>query len=168
MQTSSTTHRTWIAIAGGGLAIGTLDLAFATLYWMRHDIAPVRILQSIATGWLGDAAYAGGSASAWLGAVSHYLIATTFVAAYHAAARHLPRLLDHPLRYGIAYGAWLYIAMNFIVLPLSAAGSPGFGNRAWVASSILAHLVFGVMSALSARLAAGRGISGRRRAPSAR
>lgn len=165
MQIPDTSQRRWIAIAGGGLAIGSLDLAFAMLFWMRHDVAPVRILQSIARGWLGDAAYRHGSASAWLGAVSHYVIAMAFVLAYHAAARRLPRLLDDPLRYGIAYGVCLYIAMNFIVLPLSAAGFPGFGNGAWVASGILAHLVFGVMSALFARAAAGRGINGRLPAP---
>jgi hypothetical protein len=152
-----TPARPWLAIVAGGAVIGTLDLAFAMLFWLRHDVAPVRILQSIARGWLGDAAFQGGTAAAWLGAVSHYFIATMFVAAYLFAGRRMPWLLAHPVRYGLAYGALLYVAMTFVVLPLSAAGLPGFGNTAWVVGSILAHGVFGVLSACFASLAAGAG-----------
>jgi uncharacterized membrane protein YagU involved in acid resistance len=149
--------RPWLVIAAGGAVIGTLDLAFAILFWLRHDVAPVRILQSIARGWLGDAAFEGGAAAAWLGAVSHYCIATMFVVAYYLAARRMPKLLAHPVRNGLGYGVLLYLAMNFVVLPLSAAGLPGFGNTAWVVGSVLAHAVFGVLSACFASIATGAG-----------
>lgn len=158
--------RAWPAIVAGGLAIGTLDLAFAILFWLRHEVAPVQILQSIARGWMGDAAFDGGAAAAWLGAVSHYAIATMFVLAYYLAGRRLPALFARRLALGLAYGLLLYVLMNFVVLPLSAAGLPSFRNTAWVASSVVAHAVFGAMCAWFASLAAGAArVSGPRPAP---
>ena len=50
----------------------------------------------------------------------------------------------------------LYAAMNFVVLPLSAAGMPSFANHAWVGASIVAHALLGVVCALFARIAAAR------------
>ena len=145
----------WRRIVAGGIAIATLDLAFAILFWLRHEVAPVRILQSIARGWLGDAAFEGGASSAWLGAVSHYFIATMFVVACYLAGRRMPALFGHVVRNGVAYGLLLYVAMTFVVLPLSAAGLPSFRNTAWVVASIVAHAVFGVMAVWFAALAAG-------------
>jgi hypothetical protein len=144
-------------LLAGGLVVGTLDLLFAWGYWARHGATLPRILQSIAEGWYGKASYDMGTMSAVVGAVSHYFIAIVFVVAYWLAARRLPGLLAHPYRYGLAYGLLLYAAMNFVVLPLSAAGMPAFANHAWVGASIVAHALLGVVCALFARISSGRG-----------
>lgn len=146
----------WAWIVSGGLTIGTLDLLFAWDFWATKGATFTRILQSIAAGWYGKASHSMGTTSAWVGALSHYAIATAFVAAYWLAAQRLPALLKRPVLLGAAYGLLLYLIMNFIVLPLSAAGMPGFDNVPWVASSILAHMVFGMLSALVAVRASGR------------
>ena len=146
----------WAWIALGGLVIGTLDLLFAWGFWAAKGATFVGILQSIAAGWYGKASHSMGATSAWVGALSHYAIATAFVAAYWLAARRLAALLKRPVLLGAVYGLLLYVIMNFIVLPLSAAGMPKFDNVPWVASSILAHMVFGVLSALVAVRASGR------------
>ena len=140
----------------GGLVVGSLDLLFAWGYWARHGVSLPRILRSVAEGWYGQASHDMGGTSAIVGAVSHYFIATMFVVVYWLAARRLPGLLAHPYRYGLVYGLLLYAAMNFVVLPLSAAGMPAFANHAWVGASIVAHAVFGVVCALYARRAAGK------------
>jgi uncharacterized membrane protein YagU involved in acid resistance len=143
-------------ILNAGLLIGTLDLLFAWGFWVTKGATFIGILQSIAAGWYGKASHSMGATSAWVGALSHYVIAIAFVAAYWLAARRLPALLKRPVLFGAAYGLLLYLIMSFIVLPLSAAGMPKFDNVPWVASSILAHMVFGVLSALVAVRASAR------------
>jgi uncharacterized membrane protein YagU involved in acid resistance len=140
----------WAWIAVGGFVIGTLDLLFAWGFWVTKGATFIGILQSIAAGWYGKASHSMGATSAWVGALSHYAIATAFVAAYWLAAQRLSALLKRPVLLGAAYGLLLYLMMSFIVLPLSAAGMPKFDNVPWVASSILAHMVFGMLSALVA------------------
>lgn len=144
-------------LVAGGLAIGTLDLLFAWGFWAPHGATLPGILQSIAAGWFGEASRSMGATSATVGALSHYLIATAFVFAYRLGSRRLPILLRRPLLFGTAYGLLLYAVMNFVVLPLSAAGMPRFDNLPWVASSIAMHLVFGAMCAWFARRAAAAG-----------
>lgn len=141
----------WLVL--GGLVVGTTDLAFAWIFWQSHGVGLARILQSVAAGLLGDASFKGGMASALLGAGLHYAIATMFVLAYRLAGLRHAGLRRHPVACGLAYGVLLYLAMNFVVVPLSAAGTPGFDNVPWVASSIAMHAVFGVMCALFARRA---------------
>lgn len=134
-------------------AIGTLDLLFAWGFWATRGVTAVDLLQSIARGWYGNASREMGATSALVGATSHYAIMFAFVLAYAVAARRNARLRRHPWRFGIAYGAFLYLLMNFIVLPLSAAGLPGFDNHAWVIASVAMHLLIGALCALAARRA---------------
>jgi len=140
-----------LKMVSGGLAIGTLDLAFAWFFWQSHGVTLARILQSVAAGVLGEASFAGGMASVLLGAGLHYFIATMFVLAYRLASLRHAALRVHPVACGLGYGVLLYLAMNFVVVPLSAADAPGFGNVPWVASSVVMHAVFGVMCTLFAR-----------------
>lgn len=142
-------------IVAGGLLIGTLDLLFAIGFWALRDVAPIRIAQSIAAGVLGNASYDGGTGSALLGIALHYFIATLFVLAYWLVARRARGLLQRPWIYGALYGGLLYLVMNFVVLPLSAAGPPSFADLAWVAASVAMHLVVGVLCAGFARRACG-------------
>lgn len=137
----------WAWIALGGMIIGTLDLLFAWGFWAPKGASLSRILQSIAAGWYGKASHSMGATSVWVGALSHYAIAAAFVAAYWIAAQRLPALLRRYVLLGAVYGLLLYVVMNFIVLPLSAAGMPGFDNVPWVASSIVVHALLGIMCA---------------------
>jgi hypothetical protein len=55
--------------------------------------------------------------------------------------------------YGVAYGLLLYVIMNYIVMPLSAAGA-GSKDRLWIALTVAVHaLLVGVPIALCARRA---------------
>ncbi len=148
----------------GGIAIGTLDLAFAWAFWQPHGVGLARILQSISAGLLGIASFNGGLATVALGAGLHYSIATMFVVAYFLASLRLAALRRRPVACGLAYGVLLYLVMNFVVLPLSAAGLPDFGNVPWVASSVAMHAVFGLMCGLCVRWSAIRAEAGQTRA----
>ena len=135
------------------LGIGTLDLLFAWGFWANKGVAFTDILHSIAAGWYGKASRDMRATSAVVGALSHYAIILAFVLAYWLLAKRFRALRTHPWRYGLPYGLGLYAVMYLVVLPLSAAGSPGFGNLAWVAASIAMHMLIGVLCAFAARRA---------------
>ncbi|MEQ1832033.1 MAG: DUF1440 domain-containing protein [Candidatus Eisenbacteria bacterium] len=108
-----------IALVAGALA-GMLDLTAALLQAFFRGRPALRVLQSIASGWLGKAAYSAGPASAALGVVSHFAIATVWAALYAWTARRSPQLVRHAWQWGAAYGLIVYAVMYEVVLPLSA------------------------------------------------
>jgi hypothetical protein len=142
------------AVLVGGLCLGTLDALFAIAFWVPKGASVGGVFRSISAGLLGKAAQGGGLPVALLGAGLHYLIATSMVLAFTLASRRWAWLLARPVACGVVYGVLLYFFMNFVVLPLSAAGMQKFDNVAWVALSILMHAVFGVIAAFAAGLAA--------------
>jgi len=103
-----------------GVAAGTLDILGAFLAYAPRGVAPVRILQSIASGLLGPAAFQAGAPAAALGLALHFFIATTVALVYYAASRAWPVLRRRPLVLGPLYGVAVYAVMTFVVVPLSA------------------------------------------------
>jgi uncharacterized membrane protein YagU involved in acid resistance len=123
----------------GGLLAGTLDIVYACVFWaVRADIPPTRIFQSVAAGLLGEASFQGGASTAALGLFLHFLIACTMALAYYVAARRWPVFARRPVPLGVAYGLLLYVVMNLVVVPLSAA-SPGSRDPTWIAHTVAVH-----------------------------
>lgn len=108
-------------IAGATLLVGTLDIADAFIFYALRGVPPIRILQGIASGLLGRAAFREGLHSALLGLALHFFIAGTVATIYLLTSRRLP-LSRHPFLYGTLYGIAVYCVMNYIVLPLSRVG----------------------------------------------
>jgi hypothetical protein len=124
----------------GGLVAGTFDITFACTFWaIKIGARPTRIFQSVASGLLGPASFQGGGKTAALGLFLHYFIASTMSIVYYFAARAWSPLHKYPLRCGAVYGLGLWVVMNYVVLPLSAA-RPGSKDALWVALSILVHM----------------------------
>lgn len=131
------------AIALGALTVATLDICDAIIFFgLRSGVTAVRIFQSIASGLLGRAAYAGGTATAVLGAGLHLFIATGIVTTYYLVSRRLRFLTTRPWLYGPIYGLIVYAVMNAIVVPLSAAAH-GFPKLPVLVNGLLIH-IFGV------------------------
>ena len=108
------------AIFWGGLIAGALDITAACLTaWFRASVTPVRVLQSVASGLLGSAAYSGGTKAAALGLALHFLIATIWTIIFYVASRKLRFLIVRPEVWGLIYGVVVYAIMNFVVIPLS-------------------------------------------------
>lgn len=104
----------------GGLIAGALDITGACVVsWLRASVPAVRVLQSVASGLLGPAAYTGGTKTAVLGLVLHFLIATIWTIVFYVASRKLRFLLQQPIVWGLIYGVVVYAFMNFVVLPWS-------------------------------------------------
>ena len=143
-----------VFVLAGGLVAGTLDIAYACIFWaLKSNVPAQRILQSVAAGLLGEASFEGGWETAALGLALHYLIALSMSVVYYLVAARWVLLRQRPVLCGAAYGLLLYGIMNYVVVPLSAAG-PGSKNPLWVALSIAAHvLLIGIPIALLARRA---------------
>ena len=142
-------------VLAGGLVAGTFDIVYACVFWGLKAGVPVRrILQSVAAGLLGKASFEGGAATAALGLGLHYFIACSMAVAYYLVARRMPALRERPVPYGAAYGLLLYGIMNYVVVPLSAAGGGGAKDPLWVGLSIVVHMfLIGVPIALFVRAA---------------
>lgn len=121
---SSTTAptRAPTVILAGGLLAGAIDLTYAcTYHGFAHAIPPIRIMQSIASGWFGRASFDMGYTSAAIGFVSHFAILIVAAAIFYVASRRFAFLRAHAYQAGMTLGVGIYLVMNYIVLPLSAA-----------------------------------------------
>jgi hypothetical protein len=110
------------AVVTGGLLAGACDMAYALLWFGAVKGVPfAKVPQSVAGGLLGKHSFDLGAESVVLGLALHWLIAFIWATIYVAASRRiLPDLLRKPIPYGLAYGAWIYFFMNWVVLPLDA------------------------------------------------
>ena len=111
-------------ILRAGLLSGTLDITDALVFYGFRGVRSMAILQSIASGLLGRAAFKGGVSTAVLGLLLHFFIAFTASAVFYFAARKLVFLRRHAVMWGLLYGGAIYLVMNFIVVPLSAVPGP--------------------------------------------
>ena len=144
------------ALLYGTLAVGILDLLDAVVFFGLRGVQPIRIFQSIASGLLGRAAFSGGMASAALGIALHFFIAFLIVAVFFLASRRLPALVRAPILSGLIYGIGAYIVMQYIVIPLSAAGTGRFSWPVFV-NGVLIHMFgVGLPASLAARAATRR------------
>ncbi|HMN45237.1 MAG TPA: hypothetical protein PKE27_11710 [Povalibacter sp.] len=109
----------------GTLVAGTLDISAAILMWLPRGVAPGRVLQSVAGGLLGRAAASGGAATAALGLFLHFAIMCAIVTVFVLASRRWPMLTPRALLpavgCGVIYGIVVYLAMTYVVVPLSAS-----------------------------------------------
>ena len=156
MTTSSRSVARGILV--GGLIAGVLDITDAIVFHGVRGVAPIRILQAIASGLLGRDAFAGGAATASLGLALHFVIALGAAAVYGVAGRRWPRLVDRPWLSGPAFGLAVYAVMQYVVLPLSRfrpGPSPPAGSLDWGLVNLLAAHIFcvGLPIALAARWA---------------
>ena len=145
--------RAYQTILIGGLIAGTLDIIAACLQaWLRSATTPMRVGQFIASGVLGRAAFSGGNKTALLGIAFHYLIATTATAVFYFASRKLHFLVERPVSMGLLYGVFVYLFMNFVVIPLSAiqrTGGATLSNR--IVSALISRFCVGLPIALIVR-----------------
>ena len=116
---STGTSRAGPAILAAGLLCGTMDITAAFITWAPKGLSPVRLLQGIASGLLGPAAFRGGWATAALGLVLHFLIAFTAATVFYATSRRIVALLHHPWFAGVGYALVVYAFMYWVVMPLS-------------------------------------------------
>lgn len=144
------------AIFIGGLIAGVFDITYACTYFgLRNHVSPIRILQSVARGALGQNAFQGGYKTAALGLFFHFLIALIAATVYFIASRALRFMVTHPIICGILYGACVYFFMYGIVMRFSAIHNPLYPwQYPWVVliPNLLIHMLgIGLPIALATR-----------------
>lgn len=148
----SQASRNVTAILLAGIIAATCDMIFAcTFNGLRSGVSPERVMQSIASGWLGMDSFQGGAATAALGFVSHYGILIVAAALYYIALVRSQWMRANVVLSGALFGVCIYAFMHLVVLPLSNA--PQF-KSSWVGmcSDFAMHvLVIGPAIALSLR-----------------
>lgn len=139
------------AVLVGGSAGGALDLAFALTFAAVNGVGPEQLLQTVASGLLGSAAYEGGLPTAVLGFAAHFALSYGWAALFVAAASRKPRMAARPLLAGVLFGVLVFFAMRLVVLPLSAFPHPVSFKPLAAGLDLLSHMfLFGLPIALAA------------------
>jgi hypothetical protein len=144
------------AIAVGGLAAAVLDALDALVaYRLAFGMSPLAIYQFVASGLLGQEAYAGGVPAALLGLLVHSSSPSPRPRCSCSRASDSP---DSPGggAVGLGYGVLVFVVMGFGVIPLSRI-PPSTPTVPLLLNGVISHAVLvGLPIALAARRYLGR------------
>jgi hypothetical protein len=142
------------AIVAGGAIAGSFDITYAIVFSGIRGVPAIRVLQSVAGGLLGKAAYDGGIGTAALGLLLHFSIAFSWAAIFYGGSRRIPFLTRRPAVAGPLFGIVIYLVMYFAVIPLSAYPRKVMYTPFNVAINLFVHMfLIGLPIALAARWA---------------
>ena len=99
------------------------------------------VLQYIASGVLGMAAFEGGIATALLGLLIHFLISIVIAGVFILSAERIPLLRRHPIASALLYGFGVFIVMNMLVIPLSSAPAIPPPTLPWLIEIVVDHML---------------------------
>lgn len=141
-------------VLAGGLLGGAGDLAFAFIYYAPAGATPLRILQSIASGVLGQGSFQMGLGSAALGAFLHFFISVCAAFVFFLASTKLTFLTRRWLISGLVFGVLMFLTMRLVVVPLSAVKA-GPMKISSIIGELCSHMVlFGIPIAYAVSRAA--------------
>ncbi len=139
MNVSSAKSRALPAILAAGALCGVMDISAAFITWWGK-VTPERILQGVASGWLGKASFDGGWATAALGLGFHFFIAFSWAAIFYFSSRKFTVLTRRAVISGAVYGVVVFLVMYFVVKPLSnQAPAAGYSVKG-VSIAVLTHI----------------------------
>ena len=103
-----------------------VSIADAIVYhWIVSSIIEgyplTSVYQYLASGALGSAAFEGGIPTALLGLFFHFFVSFVVAAVFIVSADRIPLLRRYAIPGSLVYGFGVFIVMNMVVLPLSAA-----------------------------------------------
>jgi len=111
------------AILKTGLVAGACDITCAMLHYLiRTGNNPLKILNYVASAAFGESASEPGVLMPVLGLLFHFTIATIFAAFFFFIYPRLKFLSKNIIVSGIAYGLFVWLVMNLIIVPLSRIG----------------------------------------------
>src|SRR5438094_9097049 len=149
MNRSSTANpmekfRAFRAIASAGMVAGILDITSAFVLAGLKGVGPIRVLQGVARGLLGQQALEGGLATAGLGLAIHFSIAFAAASVFYTASRRFTFLTQHAVSSGLLYGVAVYGFMYWIVVPLAFVNVRHSVSRD--VTAVIVHMLLIVMT----------------------
>ena len=127
-----------------GLIIATADMIIYN--WLVTSVLGgvplISLYQYIASGALGEYAFAGGIATAFIGVLFHFLISIVIAGVFILGVDRIPLLQRYIILGSLLYGFGVFIVMNLIVTPLSATPTLPTPTTLELILIILDHLLF--------------------------
>lgn len=144
-STSPTTRNSLLRLSViGGLIIGTLHVIIQVAIVIVL-IAKMGTLmaagQYIASGVMGNAAFEGGLATALLGLILEFVMTIIIAGIFIFSADRIALLQKNVIPGSLLYGFGVFIVMNFIVVPLSAAPVLPAPPTWFLVESVLEHVL---------------------------
>jgi len=143
-----------VAILMTGLIVGTLDAMAASVHaYAFSGASPDRVFRFVASGVFGNDALTGGLSVAACGLLFHFIVATGWTALFYLLYRKINFLGSSKYFFGIGYGIFIWLMMNFAVIPLSNVPPGTFHFTIRTVFMILIHMfIIGVpISVLASR-----------------
>ena len=110
----------FLAAFRSGVIVGILDaIAACVNAYAQRGVSPAGVFRYVASGALGKSAFGGGLGIAGLGLFFHFIIAISWTFLFFLLYEKLKFLRGNKFYVGIGYGAFVWLGMNFVVLPLS-------------------------------------------------
>ena len=124
----------------GGLIIFILHFTHIWIVATLIQGSPfIAVWQYIASGALGMAAFEGGNTTALLGVLFHLLISLVVAGVFILSANRSPLLRRYAIPGALLYGLGVYIVMNMVVTPLSAAPPLPAPALPWLFEGLIEH-----------------------------
>ena len=95
----------------------------------------------MASGALGESAFAGGIATVFLGVLIHFFNSVVIAGVFILSANRISFLRHYPFVGSLLYGFGVFIVMNMIVTPLSAAPPLPAPTTSQLIVDILDHIL---------------------------
>jgi len=125
-----------------GVAAGTLDLAFNIYKAVTGGTSLLRPWKGVAAALLGKGAIIqGGDVMAFVGIGLHFVITIGAAAVYYLVAKRQDWLVRHAWLSGLVFGLLFFLAMNYVIVPLSLIGRPIYVGAEAIAYAVLGHVV---------------------------
>ena len=129
-------------IAIAGFAAGAIDLGFNLVKSLNAGTSVLRPWKGVAAALLGkDAVIHGGDSMALIGVALHFVITIGAAAIYYLVAKRQGWLVRHPILSGVVFGILFFLAMNYVILPLSVIGRPLYVGAETIATALPGHIL---------------------------
>lgn len=146
------TNQIWKAIGWVGLLAGSLDILFACVHaFIARGTSPVVVLQFIASGAFGKAAFSGGWLMPLVGLFFHFIIAYSFTALFFWLYPSIKIMSKSIVMTAIVYGIFIFVVMNLLVLPLTKIPAITFRLEKAVIAVLILIVAIGLPLSIFAR-----------------
>ena len=140
--TQSTPKKLSTAIILTGLLAGTCDITAAcTQFYIKTGKSPILVGQYIASAVFGkETAYSGDVSMIVIGFLFHYMVAFGWTILFFFAYPRMSFLRGNKIVVGIAYGAFVWVMMSQVVVPITLIGRGpfNFSNAAQAMAILMA------------------------------
>lgn len=154
MATSPTAVSSLVpGILVAGLIVGVLDAVAANTHaYLLRGTPPAAVWRYVASAVFGKSAGTGGSEMVLWGLLFHFMVAIGWTALFFVAYPRIRLLSANMVLAGMAYGLFVWLMMNFVVVPLTRIAMGPIRLTTGTVLMILIHLfVIGVPISYLAR-----------------